>query len=105
MNKVKCDEACRRYTFRKVLGITSVMFLILVSIASSVPFAGIPNSSSNNGSILNKYDEAIKGYDKAIESNPHNSAAWNNKGLSLDHLDKFDETIIAYDKAIELNST
>ena len=30
---------------------------------------------------LNKSDEAIKAYDKAIEINPQNSDAWYNKGL------------------------
>jgi hypothetical protein len=45
---------------------------MLVSISGSVPFAGIPNFVSNNISILNKYDEAIKAYDKEIEINPHN---------------------------------
>ena len=30
---------------------------------------------------LNKYDEAIKAYDKAIEINPHDSDAWTIKEL------------------------
>ena len=32
---------------------------------------------------LNKYDEAIKAFDKAIEINPKYSAAWDNKGVFL----------------------
>jgi tetratricopeptide (TPR) repeat protein len=35
-----------------------------------VPFAYIPNSGSNNVSNLNKSDEAIKAFDKALEINP-----------------------------------
>ena len=103
VKKAKCDEVNGWYTFVKVLGITAVVFLLLVSIADSVPFVGNPNSSRNNVSILNKYDEAIKAYDKEIEINPQNSSAWNNKGLALDHLNKLDEAIIAYEKAIEIN--
>ena len=52
---------------------------------------------------LNKYDEAIKAYDKAIEINPQNSMAWYNKGNVFTNLNKYDEAIKAYDKAIEIN--
>jgi tetratricopeptide (TPR) repeat protein len=52
---------------------------------------------------LNKSDEAIKAFDKAIEINPQNSKAWNNKGLLLSNLNKSDEAIKAFDKAIEIN--
>ena len=44
---------------------------------------------------LNKSDEAIKAFDKAIEINPHDSDAWNNKGNALNKLDKYDEAIKA----------
>ncbi len=40
---------------------------------------------------------------KAIEINPPNSIAWNNKGLTLSSLGKYNEAIKAYDKAIEIN--
>ena len=46
----------------------------------------------------------MKTLDKAIEINPQNSMAWNNKGSALAHLNKYDEAIKAYDKAIETNS-
>ena len=42
-----------------------------------------------------KYNEAIKAYDKAIEINLHDSSAWYNKGLSLDKLNKHEEAIKA----------
>ena len=38
-------------------------------------------------SDLNKFDEAITAYDKAIEINPQSSEAWNNKGKALNKLD------------------
>ena len=52
---------------------------------------------------LNKSDEAIKAYDKAIEISPQNPMAWYNKGAALDNLNKTDESKKAYDKAIEIN--
>ena len=52
---------------------------------------------------LNKSDEAIIAYDKAIEINPQNSDAWYDKAVTLDKLSKSDEAIKAYDKAIEIN--
>ena len=52
---------------------------------------------------LNKSDEAIKAYDKAIEINPQDSDVWTGKGLALDNLNKYDEAIKAFDKAIEIN--
>ena len=51
---------------------------------------------------MGKSDEAIKAYDKAIEINPLNSAAWYNKAVTLDNLNKFDDAMKAYEKAIEI---
>ena len=102
-NKAKCDDASRWHSFKSVLGITVLSFLMLVSIAGCVSFAGIPNSSSNNVPILNKSDEAITAFDKAIEINPQNLTAWNGKGLVLYKSNKYDEAITAFDKAIEIN--
>jgi tetratricopeptide (TPR) repeat protein len=103
MRKARYDKASRGHTLVKALGITLLELFILVSIAGSVPFADIQNPGSNNVSNLNKSDEAIKAYDKAIEINPNDSDVWYNKGLALDSLNKSDEAIKAYDKAIEIN--
>ena len=54
-------------------------------------------------SELNKSDEAIKVYDRAIEINPKDSFAWISKRLALYKLKKYDKAITAYDKAIEIN--
>jgi tetratricopeptide (TPR) repeat protein len=51
---------------------------------------------------LDKYDEALKCYDKAIELDPQSSLAWNNKGSALFSQGKYDEAIQAYDRAIEI---
>jgi tetratricopeptide (TPR) repeat protein len=52
---------------------------------------------------LNKSEEAIKAYDKAIEINPEYLEAWNNKGVALSKINKSEEAIKAYDKEIEID--
>jgi len=72
------------------LGITALALLMLVSVIGTEPFAGVPNSSSNNVSVLNKYDESITAYDKAIEINPRDSTALKGKERYLNRLNKPD---------------
>jgi tetratricopeptide (TPR) repeat protein len=50
-----------------------------------------------------KYEEAIKSYDKAIELDPKLAMAWHNKGNVLYTLERPEEAIKSYDKAIELD--
>lgn len=50
-----------------------------------------------------KFDEAIKAYDKAIEINPQFAEAWNNKGVALKARHHDEDAIKAYDEAIKLN--
>jgi tetratricopeptide (TPR) repeat protein len=51
----------------------------------------------------NRWSEALNAYDKAIELNPNDASAYNNRGLAYDNLDKNDLAIANYKKAIELN--
>ena len=51
-----------------------------------------------------KYDEAIKYFDGAIETNPRDAKVWYNKGAVLTLQGKYDEAIQAYDRVIEINS-
>jgi pimeloyl-ACP methyl ester carboxylesterase len=44
----------------------------------------------------NKYDEAIKYYDRAIELDPNNHLPWMNKGNALDNLGRYDEAIVSF---------
>jgi len=103
MKKETYDNGSQRRTITMTLGITVLVFLMLVSSSGCVSFLGISNSGSNNGSILNKSDEALKAHDKAIEINPHDWSAWYGKGNSLKELGNYDEALKAYDKAIEIN--
>ena len=49
------------------------------------------------------WNEALNAYNKAIELNPNDASAYNNRGLAYDNLDKNDLAIADYEKAIELN--
>jgi tetratricopeptide (TPR) repeat protein len=50
-----------------------------------------------------RYDEALKCYDKAIEMNPNFVKAWENKGVAFYRLRKYEEAIKCYDKIIVMN--
>jgi tetratricopeptide (TPR) repeat protein len=51
---------------------------------------------------LDKSDEALKCFDKALEINPQLAKAWYNRGIALDLLGKPDEAIKSFNKAKEL---
>ena len=127
MNEAKCDKASRKHTIITVLGITALALLMLVSIAGAAQSSNVwfhkgelISSEKYNEAIkaydkaieinlqgvalgkLGKSDEAIKAYDKAIEINPQDSDAWYNKGLALDNLNKYDEAIKALTKQLKL---
>ena len=54
-------------------------------------------------SIISKHHkEAIGDFDKAIELNPEDAAAYNNRGNAKADLTQYKEAIADYDKAIEL---
>ena len=53
-------------------------------------------------SDLGRKDEAISAYDKALEIQPDDAEAWNNKGNALSDLGRKGEAISAYDKALEI---
>ncbi|MGK7884965.1 MAG: tetratricopeptide repeat protein [Crocosphaera sp.] len=50
---------------------------------------------------LERYDEAISSYNKALEIKPNYDQAWNNRGITLANLGRFDEAIASYNKALE----
>ncbi|HEY9205282.1 MAG TPA: tetratricopeptide repeat protein, partial [Candidatus Methanoperedens sp.] len=52
---------------------------------------------------MEKYEEAIKSFDKSLQIDPGNNTAWNNKGMALARSGKFAEAIQCYDKALEIN--
>jgi tetratricopeptide (TPR) repeat protein len=50
---------------------------------------------------LDKLDDAVASYDKAIEFKPNKDEAWYNRGVALYKLGRLDDAIASYDKAIE----
>jgi tetratricopeptide (TPR) repeat protein len=65
-----------------------------------------PIDADKDNSLLNqrKYEEAITLYDKALEIDPNDVVALNNKGLALKNLSKYEEAITLYDKALEIDT-
>ena len=51
-----------------------------------------------------KMEEAIQEYSKAINKDPRNAAAYNNRGIVYDDLEQYEKAIEDYNKAIELDS-
>ena len=52
---------------------------------------------------LERYDEAIQYFDKALQIDPNDTVALNNKGDALYQLGKYDEAIQNYDKALQID--
>ncbi|MTJ09440.1 MULTISPECIES: tetratricopeptide repeat protein [unclassified Anabaena] len=52
---------------------------------------------------LERYEEAISYFDKAIAINPDDHDAWFHRGTVLDELQRYREAIASYDKAIAIN--
>ena len=52
MKKKKRDKTRKRHTLIRVLGMTVLAFLMLVSIAGAAPYAYITNSDDNSVSVI-----------------------------------------------------
>ncbi|HWQ65454.1 MAG TPA: tetratricopeptide repeat protein [Methanospirillum sp.] len=50
-----------------------------------------------------KLEDAIRAFDQAIEVDPYNDVAWNNKGTALVEQGQFDQAIAAFDQAVDIN--
>jgi tetratricopeptide (TPR) repeat protein len=53
---------------------------------------------------LNRYDEAIQAYDRALELNPQDPEVWKNKGYTFNKLGKNKEANECFWKAIGLSA-
>ncbi|WP_292865056.1 CHAT domain-containing tetratricopeptide repeat protein [Nostoc sp. LPT] len=51
--------------------------------------------------FLERYEEAVASFDKAIEFKPDFDLAWNNRGYALGFLERYEEAVASFDKAIE----
>ena len=61
---------------------------MLVSIASAAQSTNVWFHKGSELMSSEKYDEAIKAYDKAIEINQQDLASWYNKAITLNKLNK-----------------
>jgi tetratricopeptide (TPR) repeat protein len=52
-----------------------------------------------------KFENALTYYDRAIEINPENVLAWNDKGVALFKLERDDEALEAYARALQIEPT
>lgn len=52
---------------------------------------------------LNRFNEAIERYDKALKINPNFISSLNNKAFSLHELNRSDEAVECYNKALEIS--
>jgi tetratricopeptide (TPR) repeat protein len=90
--------------------IGAIASLIGVSIAVSMYAVKSLNSASatdlyNRGNTLynlNRFEEALTAYDRAINLRPDYAEVWQEKAKTLYELKKYSESQSAYDKAIEL---
>jgi tetratricopeptide (TPR) repeat protein len=52
-----------------------------------------------------RYEESLQAYDKVIQINPQNAAAWNNRGIDLGLLNKYDDALQSFLRATSINSS
>jgi tetratricopeptide (TPR) repeat protein len=87
-------------------------FLIGGGIAASIYIVNAINSNNatelsrqaNTLYELQRYQDALTVYEKAVNIRPDYAPAWNGKGKNLYELKQYKESLAAYDKAIQLQS-
>lgn len=52
---------------------------------------------------MGKYEEALKEFDKCLESNPKDADVWRNKGSALYMLGRYEEAMEAFNNSLDLN--
>lgn len=52
-----------------------------------------------------RYEESLQAYDKVIQIDQQNAAAWNNRGIDLGLLNKYDEALQSFLRATSINSS
>jgi tetratricopeptide (TPR) repeat protein len=65
-----------------------------------------PNVWNRKGNALlelERFDEALECYRRAIEMEPENDVYWTNMGVALLELERFDEALEAFNRALMIN--
>jgi len=78
----------------------SALALIILFLAVGI---SCDQNVTNPGRMKGQYDKAIADYTKAIELNPRDAKAYNNRGNAYGNKGQYDQAIADYTKAIELN--
>lgn len=107
-NNLKTHQPKKGIFLKIALGI----FLISISGVGSLFL--INHINSNNATELSKqgntllelqrYEDALAAYDKAVNLKPDYVQGWNGQGKALFELKKYQEALAAYDKAIQIQS-
>jgi tetratricopeptide (TPR) repeat protein len=53
---------------------------------------------------LERYEDAVTSFDKALEFQPNSPKVWDKRGYTLVMLGEDDQAIISFDKALEIKS-
>ncbi len=91
----------------KKLLIPAILLLALLGCAGQTEQEKKAREWNNKGSALGELDkgeEALKAFEKAIELDPDNAEAWCGKGGALIQLGRYEEASKAVKKANELRS-
>ncbi len=82
-------------------GVGATASIFIVNSINSVN-AGDLYKKANTLYELQRYQDALKNYQQAIEIKPEYAQAWNGQAKSLYELNSHQEALFAYDKAIEI---
>ncbi|OPY28637.1 MAG: lipoprotein NlpI [Methanobacterium sp. PtaU1.Bin242] len=52
---------------------------------------------------LRRFEEAINSFKRALEIDPENDDAWNNKGTAFFNLSRYPEALESFNKALKIN--
>ncbi|GIU71488.1 MAG: hypothetical protein KatS3mg003_0967 [Candidatus Nitrosocaldaceae archaeon] len=96
----RLSDAPKGYDYSKIFGkIEGIIDIEKVSLLKEYLYGAKGYALTK----LQRYEEAIEAYNKALEINPNYAEAWNNKGYALAKLQRYEEAIEAYNKALEIN--
>jgi tetratricopeptide (TPR) repeat protein len=108
-NKLKTHIKSKRKLLIKFLG---VMGLMGISVGASIYLVNAVNSvnatelykQANTLYELQRYQDALSRYEKAVNIRPDYAQAWNGQAKTLYDLKEYKEALAAYDKAIQIES-
>ena len=84
--------------FIGVSGVASIFILNHINSNNAIELSKQGNTLFD----LQRYQDALEVYEKAVNIRPDYSQGWNGQGKTLDKLKKYKEALVAYDKAIQI---